>query len=269
MKSRFSRAFALGFLACASLPSWAQPDIMPPETPVMPSMKLGQSSADALALIGAFYTKLRRAESFRGRYELTSTFVKEGKVISKTTFELKSSWIDDGEREGVFNKSVQDYDATYTNLEKGTTTTEKIHSVDNGIKNYRFDETKNVWSERTQKVNGTPIMLRIAQDAFAGALAVFGAGSAFKVERKLIDGQERFIVKNSPVKTVPTYEYIFDANTGNLQSVIGIFGESRQEARWLQSEFDVPLDDSIFSWKVPENAKQVAPEEMASKMMNF
>lgn len=255
MKNCFLRVFALGLWVFASLPTEAQPpDVAPPQPQKAPALNLNQSNADALALIGAFFNKMSRARSYRGHMITTKTRVKEGKVVSKRTSEIESSWIGDAKREGTFSKNFTNIIYTVTLGDK--TTVEKLRGVDDGTKSYHFYGTKNVWNERNQNPTDTAFPLALTRATWMFGLLSVGAGNQFKTERKDIGGQEQILVSS------PGLQYIFEARSGHLQSVTVSNPDETTEFRWLQTEFDVPLPDSTFQWQVPEGATQVAPESV-------
>lgn len=268
MRSNFSRVVVLGVLVCASLPIWAQPNVAPPAVvapkpqPKGADFDRAQNSADALAIIGAFYNKLTRAKTYRGRLVAVTTTTDEGKILGKKTVEMESSCIGDPEIQGAFKKDVSSFVITRILNEK--TTIEKLRSVDNGIKSYRLNETKNIWSEKNQEEGETTWMYDATDGAWNLALAMFGAGRQFEIENQVVDGQEQILVRSQPED-----EYVFDAKTGDLKSyqrTVSLEGQesyiTRVECRWLQHEFDVPLADSVFEWKTPDGAEKVAPEKI-------
>lgn len=260
---------ALSLLVSASLPLWAQPldlvapkAVAPPQQPKDGDFDKAESSADALALIGAFANKVSRATTYHGRLIATTTVVDAGKLLSKKVVEIQSSWIGDKEVEGVFTKAASD--VVYNETTNGKTTIQKFRMVDDGVNNYRFDQIKNVWSERPQEEGDTSWMWEAASDTWVFALAMFGAGKQFEVEHLVVGERDQIVVRGKPED-----EYLFDGETGDLQSYTRtLFLEERAgysikvELRWLQSEFDAPLADSVFEWKAPDGAAKVAPASM-------
>lgn len=174
MKSVFLRVFALGLLVSSSLPSWAQPNIAPPANPKAPTFKLNGANVDAIALISAFYTKMRRAESYRRRLIINKTLVKEGKTLSKKTLEIQSSWISDAKREGAFSKNFSNEVYTVTLNDK--TTVEKFVTVDDGAKNYGFYEMKNVWIENNHIANNVASQLKLTRTVLSLRSGLFWYG---------------------------------------------------------------------------------------------
>lgn len=267
MKSNFSHVLALGFLVSVLIPTRAQPNVAPPEPnaeppqpPTTRQLNMSVSTSDALALIGAFHNKMLRAGSYRGRVVATKTLFKEGKVVSKRTLDIESAWIGNPKQEGAFLKSVST--TIFSTTVDDKTTIEKVRIVDNGTKNYRFYESKNVWSESDQKKSGDPT-LSSSMTRLAWMLALasgLSRGNQSKIERKTVDGQDRL-----SLQILLGNEYILDANNGNLQSWKVSSANETTEVHWLETEFDVPLPDSTFGWKTPEGATQVTPENAVFK----
>lgn len=255
MTSKFSRLVGLLFLVSAAVPTWAQPDIMPPQVVQGPNPKLTDSNVEAMALIGGFFNKMSRAESYHGRVTTTKNAFKEGKVVSTKSATVDSGWVRDAKKEDGLNKHFSKL--VYTLTVDGKTTTEALDSVDDGTREYRFYGTKNVWSERPRNTDaGVPLIL--ARVAWMFALTHFAHGNEFQVERKVVDGQNQIFVGNGP-----NMLYIFDAESGHLQSFTLKSNSESTEFRWLQTEFDVALPDSAFQWKAPEGSTQVAPESVS------
>ena len=269
MKIHLSCVVALSLLASDSIPIWAQPAIVPPEV-VVPQpqpndadFERADDSADALAFIGAFYHKLSRAESYRGHLVTVTTTSSKGKVLATKTVEMDSSWIADKEIQGAFRKAVSSF--VVTNVRDGQTTNHKFRTVDNGIKSYRFNGAKNIWSERVQEEGETTLMFDAVHGPWMIALAMFGAGRKFEIEDLTVDGQDQVLVRSKPED-----EYVFDAKTGDLKSytrTVALEREedyiTRMEGRWLQHEFNVPLADALFDWKTPDGTEKVAPEKIS------
>ncbi len=263
MKTSFSRVVALGVLVAVS-PVWAQPDTTLPAV-VLPEPKeadfdRAENSADALALIGAFYNKLTRAESYRGRLITVTTITDKGKVLSTKTAEIEASCIGDKGIQGAFKREASQF--IVTTVSNGKTTVEKFRRVDDGVKNHRFNETKNIWSERVHEEGDTSEMFDVTEAAWTFALAMFGAKREFETETWDVGGQEQIVVQDK-LKN----QYTFDAETGDLliwNHTVSLGGGYRVqvETRWLQHGFDVLLADSLFKWKAPAGAKKVAPESM-------
>lgn len=266
MKNNFSRVLALTLLVSVSSITWAQPNIVPPKVveplpqPKDADFDRAENNADALALMGAFYNKLTRAKTYRGRSIVVTTTTNGGKVLAKKTVEMESSCIGDEEIQGAFKKDASNF--VVTRVLNGKTTVEKFRSVDDGIKNYRFNETKNIWSERPQEEGETTPTFDLVDGSWMIALAMFGAGREFEIEHQVVGGQNQIRVQSQPED-----EYIFDAKIGDLLSynrTVSLQGieDVKVEVRWLQHEFDVPLADSVFEWKAPDGAAKVAPEKM-------
>ena len=273
MKSHFSRVVALSLLVSASFQVRAQPP-EPPPPPIQRDPQRSKDNADALALIGGFYNKVRHAKIYRGRLMSVDTRFKDGKIEYQFTTEIQSSWIGDAKREGSISKSFTNY--VTTRLQDGETTVEKFGSLHDGSENYRFNETnkrigsreevgkktifyklEKTWSVRDQVADTKAIPLQFTSNAWFEALTQFDGGINFKVERRTVEGQEQIVVKNAG-----SLAYVFDAKTGDLQSWTRTHTQGSKEYRWLNTEFDVPLEDSVFVWKAPEGAKEVAPETM-------
>ncbi|HEX8464162.1 MAG TPA: hypothetical protein VF627_06030 [Abditibacterium sp.] len=260
MKSHFSRVFALGVLTSISASSWAQPNIVPPAAP-KPPVFLANPNYDALAIIGAYYGKTRSAKSGRAKLVGTKSILRAGKVVATESVEVQSSWIGFSQLKGAVGKASSNI--VYKVESDGNTTTNTLKIVNDGIKEYRFYETQNSWSERVEGVDEAPYLLSTMRLPWALALNGFTFGKELFVERKTVNGQEQIVVSGAPGN-----EYIFDAKTGNLLILRSSNENEVIEIRYLETEFDVPLEESAFQWKRPEGAKQVTWLSMILKL-NF
>ncbi|RYG69878.1 hypothetical protein EON80_08970 [bacterium] len=255
MTSNFSRLVGLSLLVTVAVPTRAQPNIAPPQIAQGPNFKLTDSNVEAIALIGGFFNKMSRAESYRGRVTTTKSALKEGKVISTKSSTVESGWVRDIQKEDGLSKHFSKL--VYTLTVDGKTTTEVLNSLDDGTKEYRFYGTKNVWSERPRSAD-LAVPLVLTRVAWMFALTYFALGNELKIERKVVDGQNQILVGNGL-----NVLYIFDAESGNLQSFTLKSNDESTEIRWVQTEFDVALPDSAFQWKAPEGSTQVAPESVS------
>ncbi len=255
MKSHFSRVVALSLSASVSAPVWAQPPApVAPEPPKPVGPKYTQPNLEAIGLIGAFFTKLRRAESYRGHVVANKTILKDRKVVSTRTIEVQVSWIRDKEQENVYKKT--NLDLAYTVVADEKTSVDNINVIEDSVKKYTFYESKNTWSKLSQSKNNAPLPLAFANVGMILGLLTINGGQEFLINRKIIDGKDRITVgvdANS--------QFIFDAATSNLLSLNTSSNTEKVEIRWLESEFDVPLPDPLFEWKVPDGATEVAPGE--------
>lgn len=258
MKSHFSRVVALGFLVCASVPTWPQPPepVKPQAEATRPQPKkkvdydFAEDNADALALIGAFQSKMTRAKSYRGRAILSVSTATRKKVV-----EIEESWLADPKQELQVSKSVSNLLYTFTS--NGKTTFEKVRSWSDGIKSRLLYETNNTWSEEEWEFDETPSILETTRESLNSALVNFAEGREFNVEDVTIEGKERIVVTHTdPAES----EYIFDAPTGELQSWKRTVAGFTTEFRWLQNEWNVPLPESNFKWELPQGAKKTDPD---------
>jgi hypothetical protein len=260
MKSHFSRVVALSLLVPVSVPSWAQPpEVVVPET--RPSLNnFNKSSLDAVAAVGALYTKMNRAKTYSGNMVIRKTIFKEGKEVSVKKTEIRSAWIRNEKSEGAFIKARFDivYAEKLTDDTVINSASNKVKVVESELKNFRFYETNNVWSERDQKTVDKSLPSGVIASALNSILPLVLKD---RLENTTVDGQTRLVRKS-----LYDINYVLDANTGDLQSLIVSNADRRTEYLWSETQFDVPLPDSIFQWKVPEGAKQVIPGSVAVKV---
>ncbi|PQV63831.1 hypothetical protein B1R32_10835 [Abditibacterium utsteinense] len=268
MKNTFSRVLVLGLLVCASTASWAQEEDL---SPMQKGFRFysSQSNPDEYALLMSFYRKIFNAKSFHGCIAITKTQAKEGKVVSKRDYEIESYYLSDRKEESNFlgenrfKKSAFKITNTISFGEK--IAIERFERISDRNKEYNFDELKKVWSERNQNDIDAIVPLKLTRDAWFQIQIAFGPYASLRIDRQSINREEKLIVT-----TEFQGIFVFDAKSGELQSWKVIKPnwmpnnpDEVTEYRWLKTEFDMPLPDSIFQWKVPEGAKQVAPETIS------
>lgn len=263
MKTIFSRVVALGVLVCASTSSWAQTKVAPDSGFSSFGKKVKWSSADALAMIGAFHSKVHRAESYRGQVTIVAssvlTTLKNEKIIEKITNKSQSIWVRDAKPEGTISRSVDSRIKIVNSIDGTFSGTSKI--VNDGTKIYEL--SNKYWEVLDEETASIPLSLYLIRRSWKSALSSVNAGRKLTVKRQIVSGREQLSIKDALSK-----QWILDFRTGDLLYFVERGNGNTQEVRWSKQEFDLKLPDSTFVWKIPQGAKQIVPTDPGVKVVS-